>query len=307
MPKQGGQGKGKPKRSDRGMGKALVRQHVKGDKGSRGIKLGEEKNLKSVLDNSALDDFVGTAVMGDADVEVMRVHKNDSFLIQPTVHTNVQTMVLDQYDFEHLRIPRKPAWTREMTSEDLDRNERDAFLEWRREIATIEASRPNTRVTPFEKNIEVWRQLWRVIERCDIAIQIVDARNPLLYYSKDLLKYASEQDPVRPMMILVNKADYLTERQRIEWAKEFSRHNIKFAFYSAFNEQKVIDTKASHSLESELAELIVGVDNDDEDDDEDEDEDDEDEGTVAKEVKSTPVEKICEEETYHGIDYLLHG
>jgi large subunit GTPase 1 len=109
------------------------------------------------------------------------------------------------------------------------------------------------------------------------------------------------------MMILVNKADYLTERQRIEWAKEFSRHNIKFAFYSAFNEQKVIDTKASHSLESELAELIVGVDNDDEDDDEDEDEDDEDEGTVAKEVKSTPVEKICEEETYHGIDYLLHG
>lgn len=289
------------------MGKALVRQHLKGDMGSRGVKLGDEKNLKSVLDNSALDDFVGTAVMGDTDVEVMRVHKNDSFLIQPTVHTNVQTMVLDQYDFEHLRIPRKPAWTREMSTEDLDRNERDAFLEWRREIATIESSRPNTRVTPFEKNIEVWRQLWRVIERCDIAIQIVDARNPLLFYSKDLLKYASEQDPICPMMILVNKADFLTERQRIEWAKEFSRQNIKFAFYSAFNEQKLIDKNASPSLESELAQLIVGVDEDDED--EEEEEEVERVTMQSSAVKqSTPViPEEKEEDTHHEIDYLVQG
>ena len=47
-------------------------------------------------------------------------------------------------------------------------------------------------VTPFEKNIEVWRQLWRVLERCDMAVQIVDARNPLMYYTEDLMKYASE-------------------------------------------------------------------------------------------------------------------
>ena len=28
---------------------------------------------------------------------------------------------------------------------------------------------------------QVWRQLWRVLERSDMAVQIVDARNPLLY------------------------------------------------------------------------------------------------------------------------------
>ena len=303
MPKQGGQGKGKPKKGERGMGKALVRQHVRGDMGERGVKIGtnnNNKNLKSVLDNTSLDDFVGTAVMGDNEVEVLRVHKNDSFLIQPTVHSTIQTMKLDQYDFEHMKIPRKPLWTKEMTSDELDKNERNAFLEWRREIATIEASRVNARATPFEKNIEVWRQLWRVIERSDIVIQIVDARNPLLYYSKDLIKYASEQTPVRPMMILVNKADYLTERQRIEWAKEFSRQNIKFAFYSAYNEQRIIDTKATPTLETQLAELIVN--NDDDESEEDEEEDNE---NTIKHDKI--VEKIPEEDVNEKIDYLVRG
>ena len=31
---------------------------------------------------------------------------------------------------------------------------------------------------------EFWRQLWRVIERSDLVIQIVDSRNPLLFRSQ---------------------------------------------------------------------------------------------------------------------------
>ena len=27
-------------------------------------------------------------------------------------------------------------------------------------------------LTPFEKNLEVWRQLWRVLERSDIIVQV---------------------------------------------------------------------------------------------------------------------------------------
>ncbi len=30
-------------------------------------------------------------------------------------------------------------------------------------------------LTPFEKNIEVWRQLWRVLERSDIVVQVTSA------------------------------------------------------------------------------------------------------------------------------------
>lgn len=36
---------------------------------------------------------------------------------------------------ERLQVPRRPAWTRDMTVPDLERQERDAFLEWRRGLA----------------------------------------------------------------------------------------------------------------------------------------------------------------------------
>jgi large subunit GTPase 1 len=45
-------------------------------------------------------------------------------------------------------------------------------------------------LTPFEKNLEVWRQLWRVVERSDVIVQVVDARDPLFYRSVDLESYA---------------------------------------------------------------------------------------------------------------------
>ena len=69
-------------------------------------------------------------------------------------------------------------------------------------------------MTPYERNLEVWRQLWRVIERSDLVVQIVDARNPLFFRSTDLEKYVKEGDARRINLLLVNKADMLTEYQR---------------------------------------------------------------------------------------------
>jgi large subunit GTPase 1 len=45
-------------------------------------------------------------------------------------------------------------------------------------------------MTPFERNLEVWRQLWRVLERSDALVQVLDARDPLFYRSPDLERYA---------------------------------------------------------------------------------------------------------------------
>lgn len=36
---------------------------------------------------------------------------------------------------ERLQVPRRPPWTRQMTVVELERQERDAFLEWRRGLA----------------------------------------------------------------------------------------------------------------------------------------------------------------------------
>ena len=36
---------------------------------------------------------------------------------------------------QRLQVPRRPAWTRDMTTVELERQERDAFLDWRRGLA----------------------------------------------------------------------------------------------------------------------------------------------------------------------------
>ena len=69
-------------------------------------------------------------------------------------------------------------------------------------------------ISPFEKNVEIWRQLWRVIERSDVVVQIVDGRNPMLFRCPDLEHYVKEVDPNKTNILLMNKADLLNAYQR---------------------------------------------------------------------------------------------
>ena len=52
-----------------------------------------------------------------------------------------------------------------MSAEQLDLCERESFLEWRRGLAQLEEGNERLVITPFEKNLQFWRQLWRVGER----------------------------------------------------------------------------------------------------------------------------------------------
>jgi hypothetical protein len=131
-----------------------------------------------------------------------------------------------------IRIPRRPAWSKDTTAEQLDLMERDSFLEWRRGLAKIQENE-NITMTPFEKNLEVWRQLWRVIERSHVVVQIVDARDPLLFLSRDLINYVKEVHPKKRNVLLVNKADFLSDAQRSAWREYFCREHIDFVFWSA--------------------------------------------------------------------------
>ena len=146
-----------------------------------------------------------------------------------------------------MRVPRRPAWTADTTPAELERAERDAFLEWRRGLAQLQEN-DDLLLTPFERNLEVWRQLWRVIERSDLVVQIVDARNPLLFRTEDLEKYVLEVDPDKRNMLLVNKADLMTLEQRRVWARWFESQGIRFAFYSAH--------LAKAALENEIEEDV---------------------------------------------------
>jgi large subunit GTPase 1 len=157
-----------------------------------------------------------------------------------------------------LTVPRRPAWTPSTTANELEHAEKDAFLEWRRGLAYLQES-DDLLLTPFERNLEVWRQLWRVIERSDLVVQIVDARNPLLFRTEDLEKYVLEVDVGKRNLLLVNKADLMSLEQRCGWADWFDGQGIRFAFYSArlAKEAQEQDSESDNDGADELVEELV--------------------------------------------------
>ncbi|GFP90813.1 65-kda microtubule-associated protein 3 [Phtheirospermum japonicum] len=125
-----------------------------------------------------------------------------------------------------------PVWDAKMTVEELDDNKKRSFLEWHRNLARLEENE-NLVLTPFEKNLDIWRQLWRVLERSDLIVIIVDARNPLFYRCPDLEAYAREIDEHKRTLLLVDKADLLPYSVREEWVNYFQQNGILFLFWSA--------------------------------------------------------------------------
>jgi ribosome biogenesis GTPase A len=149
-----------------------------------------------------------------------------------------------------LSIPRRPAWDTTMTAVDVRKTESNSFLEWRRGVAIAEAKYSGgatgaaaATVTPFEKNIEVWRQLWRVVEKSDVLVQIVDGRNPLMFLCPDLNSYVKEVNSIKQTLLLVNKADFLNAQQRYAWAKYFVESGIEFRFFSAKRESLLLEAQ----------------------------------------------------------------
>ncbi|KAE9030231.1 Large subunit GTPase 1 [Phytophthora rubi] len=201
--------------------------------------------LASYLEGSSLDDFLASAVLANREFTAVK----ESIMLMEEADAGPQLIerekhLMPEMTFAEMKVPRRPQWTASTTAEELNRLEKESFLEWRRDIAVLEASSDHLEVTPFEKNLEVWRQLWHVRERSDIMVQIVDARNPLFYRSTDLDAYAKEGETRRRTLLVVNKSDFLSEGQRTAWGEHFKAQNIDYVFFSAKEAQDEIDEEA---------------------------------------------------------------
>jgi large subunit GTPase 1 len=200
----------------------------------------EKKSLRSVLDSNGLDDFLANANLAQREFHAQKEYEvlAEMSAVPELIggREGVEAM-----QFVNLRVPRRPLWDKTTSAEELDRAEKDSFLEWRRTIAMSEQTNEKLTVTPFEKNLEVWRQLWRVLERSDIIVQIVDARNPLFYRSEDLEDYAKALDPNKMCLLIINKADYLSELQRKTWADALNAKKVDFVFFSALVSQQELE------------------------------------------------------------------
>ncbi|XP_065842753.1 large subunit GTPase 1 homolog isoform X2 [Oscarella lobularis] len=239
---------GRKSKKSAGLGRQLIKDRHKGIKKSDGSWLhtsdlkeseGPAYGLTSVTEESSLDSFLRTAQMAGTefiaeklDVTVVTGSRTDGL---PTREEAIAIASAQEENKEFMTIPRRPSWTEEMSAEELDLKERDRFLEWRRQLAKLQENEALI-MTPFEKNLAFWRQLWRVVERSDLVVQIVDARNPLLFYCKDLEKYVKEIDSRKQSLLLLNKSDLLTPEQRALWLEYFREHETTVAFFSALEE-----------------------------------------------------------------------
>ncbi|XP_030877468.1 large subunit GTPase 1 homolog isoform X2 [Leptonychotes weddellii] len=242
------------------LGRALIRQNTQRSRNHRhsdswlhtselndGYDWGR-LNLQSVTEQSSLDDFLATAEL--AGTEFVAEKLNIKF-VHPEARAGLLSFEesqrikkLHEENKQFLSVPRRPKWDKNTSPEELKQAEKDNFLEWRRQLVRLEEEQ-KLLLTPFERNLDFWRQLWRVIERSDIVVQIVDARNPLLFRCEDLECYVKEIDDNKENVILINKADLLTAEQRSSWATYFEKENVKIIFWSALAEaiQLIGDSK----------------------------------------------------------------
>jgi large subunit GTPase 1 len=215
--------------------------------------------MRSITEQGALDEFLSTAELAGTDftaekmnnVKIIHRDQKNPYLLSAAEESVVSKKQNSKR--ARLTVPRRPAWDKEMTAGELHEREKASFLEWRRNLAELQEI-DDLLMTPFERNLEVWRQLWRVIERSDLVVQIVDARNPLMFRSDDLDKYVKEVDKKKRNLLLVNKADMMTFEQRVAWAEYFMEHGINFRFFSAELAKEVNEARGSDDEDAAEAE-----------------------------------------------------
>ena len=225
--------------------------------------------MRSVTEQAALDEFLSTAELAGTDftaekmnnVKIIHTDQHNPFLL--SAQEERSAVRKQNANKSRLTVPRRPPWDETTTPGELDSRERASFLEWRRGLAELQESN-DLLMTPFERNLEVWRQLWRVIERSDLVVQIVDARNPLLFRSEDLEKYVTEVDIRKNNLLLVNKADMMTLAQRKAWANYFEEAGINYTFFSAslaneLNESRETQNEIDEDGESQAPEEASGT------------------------------------------------
>lgn len=234
-----------------GLGRALVKKHnhmvqQAKEKG----RLQRKKVLESVTEVTDIETVIENAE--EAELLFNADHPTPSLPIDLDGGSSADGRTLEekrrqQQSEEELhassiRVPRRPSWNASMTPEELDTSEKQAFLIWRRGLAKLE---DNERLvlTPFEKNIDIWRQLWRVIERSDLLVTVVDARDPMFYRCPDLEAYVKEVDEHKRTLLLMNKADLLPYNVRVQWAKYFRDHSVLYLFWSAKAATATLDGK----------------------------------------------------------------
>ncbi|KAI8990480.1 P-loop containing nucleoside triphosphate hydrolase protein [Trametes punicea] len=159
----------------------------------------------------------------------------------------------DRSGSPNLTCPRRPKWRYDMSKKEVEANEEGLFRKWLAETdAAVNAwcnveetpesdvrAQPQRQAEPqepqnaeepedmphaptsFERNLEVWRQVWRVTESSQILLILLDSRCPTLHFPPALSSYlssVSNADRIRPILVLT-KVDISGPARAAAWTR----------------------------------------------------------------------------------------
>ncbi|KAJ2757368.1 hypothetical protein H4R27_003781 [Coemansia aciculifera] len=129
------------------------------------------------------------------------------------------TMSFDDAYSADVDIPVRPVWSYGESRESLERREERAHSAW---LENINRLRDMETVSLYEKNLEVWRQLWRVVEISDVLLMVVDVRHPVLHFPPSLYRYITETTG-KPLVVVLNKTDLVADATVRAWKSYFKQ------------------------------------------------------------------------------------
>lgn len=97
----------------------------------------------------------------------------------------------------------------------MERNEKRIFSEW---ITNIIDTYPK-QINYFESNLETWRQLWRVVERSEVVLMIVDTRFGSIQFNSKVCEWVKSLG--KGFGVLLNKTDLVDTTVVMEWKEYF--------------------------------------------------------------------------------------
>ncbi|ETV94047.1 hypothetical protein H310_12082 [Aphanomyces invadans] len=145
-------------------------------------------------------------------------------------------------------IPIRPHWTKHMSPDELAMSEEDAFRAWLVElhetcVARRQGARADAAINSYERNLQVWRQLWRVIEKSNVLVHLADCRCPLLHLSHRLIRHIQQDHPGKRVLILLTKCDFVAPERVDAWVQYIQhRYNVPVLPY---NRDRVHESNAA--------------------------------------------------------------
>ena len=93
-------------------------------------------------------------------------------------------------DSSSLVIPVRPEWDYDLSKTELEELETESFQSWLKE--TYEKVPDHNKLSFFEHNLVVWRQLWRVCEISNVLVIVADIRNPIVHLPPSFCNYVTQ-------------------------------------------------------------------------------------------------------------------